>query len=90
MITIQREAILDAFTKARTHLHYADHAASTCLHADHKAQGTTKPWLQALLTNESKEAAQLVTTEQDKAIDAVTQLIIKATGQNVTITDGQE
>lgn len=90
MITIERHTILQAISKARTHLHHADHAAKLCLQADRGAQGTTKPWLQDLLTNESEQAGQQVTTEQDKAIDHIADLIRKATGQGVSITDAQE
>jgi len=90
MITIQREAILEAIGKARTHLHHADNAARVCLQADRGRQGATKAWLRDLLANESEEAGQAVTTEQDRAIDAITRLIAEATGQDITITEAQE
>ena len=90
MITIERAAVLDAIHHTRIHLERADHAARVCLHADRSRQGTTKPWLQDLLTKESEEAGQHVTIEQDRAIDTITQLITQATGQEVTITQAQE
>lgn len=89
MITIEREAILEAIGKARTHLHHADHAAQVCLQADRRRQGATKPWLKDLLTKESEEAGQQVTIEQNKAIGRITQLITEATHQEITITKGK-
>ncbi len=93
MIIIKRETVLDAIHHTRIHLERADQAARVCLTVGNEAREakiSEQPWLQELLTNESEEAGQAVTTEQDKAIDAITQLIIEATGQEVTVTEAQE
>jgi len=87
VITIERDAILEAMDRARIHLHHADRAAELCLQADHDAEVSKKPWAQDLFTQESEDAGRMITDEQNKAISAITQLITEATNQDITITE---
>lgn len=90
MITIEREAVLEAIQHSRVHLERADQAARVCLQSDREAQSSTNAWAQELFTRDSEQAGQHVTIEQDKAIDAITQLIAEVTSQDVTIMGAQE